>query len=273
MFLSNGCVYCHSGFVRPQDVRVGLYFLYPRVSLPGDATTSDSSPNIYGTARIGPDLDQESGQHPVDWEYAHFYDARYVDPLSIMPRFSFLSRQDVIDLTAFVETRSGKVGLLREAGQEWAKKVFLIAGDGNGAPDNKYPIAFDGAKLTMAQVAQQNQEGGVPGPDGSFDGLPYPDVLSVNMAPRGYWLMNNPHAGDQEQPLPRSLGLPDVLHRLSRRGRRRDQQRGQVHGAAPDRLHARRRRDQRQRHVARASTTTASCAAGRARRWRTSARA
>ena len=131
---------------------------------PGDATTSDSSPNIYGTARIGPDLDQESGQHPADWEYAHFYDPRYVDPLSLMPRFSFLSRQDVIDLTAFVETRSGKVGLLREAGQEWAKKVFLIAGDGNGAPDNKYPVAFDGASLTLAQVAEQNQQGGVPRP-------------------------------------------------------------------------------------------------------------
>ena len=192
VFLSNGCVYCHSGFVRPQDVRAGLYFLYPRVSLPGDATTSDSSPNIYGTARIGPDLDQESGQHPIDWEYAHFYDPRYVDPLSIMPRFSFLSQQDVIDLTAFVETRSGKVGLLREAGQEWAKKVFLIAGDGNGAPDNKYPVGFDGAKLTLKDVAMQNMQGGVPGPDGDFDGLPYPDVLSVNMVDRGYWVANNP---------------------------------------------------------------------------------
>lgn len=192
VFVSNGCVYCHSGFVRPQDVREGLYFLYPRVSLPGDATTSDSSPNIFGTARIGPDLDQESGQHPIDWEYAHFYDARYVDPLSIMPRFSFLSKQDVVDLTAFVETRSGRVGLLREAGQEWAKKVFLIAGDGNGAPNNQYPVGFDGAKLTLAQVAEQNQEGGVPGPNGTVDGLPFPDILSVNMAPRGYWLMNDP---------------------------------------------------------------------------------
>jgi len=191
VFLSNGCVYCHSGFVRPQDVRVGLYFLYNRVSLPGDFTTSDSSPNLFGTARIGPDLADESGQHPTDWEYAHFYDPRYVDPLSIMPRFSFLSQQDVIDLTAFVETRSGKTGLVREAGQEWAKKVFLLAGDGNGAPHNTFPAGFNGAKLTMAQVAEQNLDG-FPGPTSSFDGLPYPDVLSVNMAPRGYWLMNNP---------------------------------------------------------------------------------
>ncbi len=61
VFLANGCLYCHSGFVRPQDVRVGLYYLYPRVSLPGDFTTSDSSPNIFGTARIGPDLTRRPG--------------------------------------------------------------------------------------------------------------------------------------------------------------------------------------------------------------------
>jgi cytochrome c oxidase cbb3-type subunit II len=192
VFITNGCLYCHSGFVRPQDVRSGAYFLYTRVSLPGDFTTSDSSPNTFGTARIGPDLEQEAGQHPIDWENSHFYDPRYVDPLTIMPRFSFLSRQDVIDLAAFVETRSGKVGLIRESGQEWAKRVFMIAGDGNGAPAYTPPIAYDGAKLTLGQVAVQNKQGGVTGPSTMFDGLPYPDVLSVNMAPRGYWLMDNP---------------------------------------------------------------------------------
>jgi mono/diheme cytochrome c family protein len=178
--------------VRPQDVRQGMYFLYPRVSHPGDFITSDDSPNLFGTARIGPDLSEESGWHPADWELAHFYNPRYVDPLSIMPRFSFLSDQQVNDLTTFVETRSGKVGLLRTAGQEWAKNVFLIAGDGNGAPALTFPRGFQGAKLTLAQVKKQNDEGGPEGPSGNHDGLPYPDVLSVNMAERGYWLMNNP---------------------------------------------------------------------------------
>ena len=192
VFITNGCLYCHSGFVRPQDVRVGLYYLYARVSMPGDFTTTDSSPNTFGTARIGPDLEDEAGMHPVDWENAHFYNPRYVDPLSIMPQFNFLSQQQVLDLDAFVETRSGKVGLVRLGAQEWAKKVFMLAGDGNGAPALTPPPGFTGSKLTLGQVFDQDANDGVGGPSSSFDGLPYPDVLSVNMAPRGYWLMENP---------------------------------------------------------------------------------
>jgi cbb3-type cytochrome oxidase cytochrome c subunit len=36
LFASNGCYVCHSGYTRPQDVRYALYFLYPKVSEPGD---------------------------------------------------------------------------------------------------------------------------------------------------------------------------------------------------------------------------------------------
>src|SRR3954451_23678169 len=85
LFASNGCYVCHSGYSRPQDVREALYFLYPKVSQPGDFYGSDQSPNLLGTERTGPDLSQESGWHPNDWQYAHFYDPRYMDPLSLMP--------------------------------------------------------------------------------------------------------------------------------------------------------------------------------------------
>jgi len=74
LFASNGCYVCHSGYSRPQDVREALYFLYPKVSQPGDFFGSDQSPNLLGTERTGPDLSQESGWHPDDWQLAHFYD-------------------------------------------------------------------------------------------------------------------------------------------------------------------------------------------------------
>src|SRR3954466_11256674 len=126
LFASNNCFVCHSGYSRPQDVREALYFLYPKISQPGDFYGSDQSPNLLGTERTGPDLSQESGWHPDDWQFAHFYDPRYVDPLSLMPPMRALfSNKPVEDLTAFVETRSGKSGLLRYAGQIYSKHVVL----------------------------------------------------------------------------------------------------------------------------------------------------
>src|SRR3954452_21290789 len=126
LFAQNGCYVCHSGYSRPQDVREGLYFLYPKVSQPGDFYGTDQSPNLLGTERTGPDLSQESGWHPDDWQRAHFYDARYVDPRSLMPPMkSLFSDGQVDNLTRYVETRSGKSGLLRYAGQLYAKRVVL----------------------------------------------------------------------------------------------------------------------------------------------------
>src|SRR3954468_23309389 len=117
IFASNNCFVCHSGYSRPQDVREGLYFLYPKISQPGDFYGSDQSPNLLGTERTGPDLSQESGWHPDDWQSAHFYDPRYMDPKSLMPDMkSLFSNQQVNQLIAFVQMRSGKSGLLRYAG-------------------------------------------------------------------------------------------------------------------------------------------------------------
>ncbi len=112
LFAQNGCYVCHSGYSRPQDVREGLYFLYPKVSEPGDFWGSDQSPNLLGTERTGPDLSQESGWHPDDWQRAHFYDPRFVDPMSLMPNMkSLFSDTQVDQLISFVQQRSGKSGL------------------------------------------------------------------------------------------------------------------------------------------------------------------
>src|SRR4051812_47508504 len=54
VFAENNCFVCHSGYSRPQDVRQALYFLYPKVSQPGDFYGSDQSPNLLGTERTGP---------------------------------------------------------------------------------------------------------------------------------------------------------------------------------------------------------------------------
>src|SRR5207247_4588426 len=88
---------------------------------------SDQTPTLAGTERTGPDLSQESGCHPEDWQRAHFYAPRFMDPLSLMPTMkSLFSDKQVEQLITFVETRSGKSGLLRYAGQIYAKHIATL---------------------------------------------------------------------------------------------------------------------------------------------------
>src|SRR3954468_7542981 len=177
LFAQNGCYVCHSGYSRPQDVREALYFLYPKVSQPGDFYGSDQSPNLLGTERTGPDLSQESGWHPDDWQRAHFYDARYVDPLSLMPPMRALfSGKQVEDLTAFVEERSGKSGLLRYAGQLYAKHVVLTV--------QGYPQPYTGFQGAHKKIVEQKE---TKPPANQLEEAP-----NLSQIDRSYWLSADP---------------------------------------------------------------------------------
>jgi cytochrome c oxidase cbb3-type subunit 2 len=177
LFASNNCNVCHSGFSRPQDVRESLYFLYPKVSQPGDYYGSDQSPNILGTERTGPDLSQDSGWHPDDWHYAHFYDARYVDPRSLMPPMkSLFSDSQVRDLTEYVQTRSGKSGLLRYAGEEYAKRVVLS--------NQGFPAPYTGFQGAHKPILEGKE---VTPPPNQLEEAP-----NLSQIDRSYWLSADP---------------------------------------------------------------------------------
>ncbi len=179
LFASNGCYVCHSGYSRPQDVREALYFLYPKVSQPGDFWGSDQSPNLLGTERTGPDLSQESGWHPDDWQYAHFYDPRYMDPKSLMPDMkSLFSDHQVNQLVAFVQERSGKSGLLRYAGQLYAKHVVLV--------NQGLPPAYRGFQGAHKPIVEENEDSLKP-PSSQLEEAP-----NLSQIDRGYWLSGDP---------------------------------------------------------------------------------
>src|SRR6266545_2832454 len=179
LFAENGCYVCHSGYVRPQDVRESLYFLYPKVSQPGDFYGSDQSPNLLGTERTGPDLSQESGWHPDDWQSAHFYDPRFTDPLSLMPSMkSLFSDKQVTQLTAFVEQRSGKSGLLRYAGQLFAKHIVLL--------NQGFPAPYQGFQGAHKPIVESNDKSLKP-PKGQLEEAP-----NLSQIDRSYWLSSDP---------------------------------------------------------------------------------
>src|SRR5438874_6434979 len=180
LFAANGCYVCHSGYSRPQDVREALDFLYPKVSQPGDFFGSDQSPNILGTERTGPDLSQESGWHPDDWQRAHFYDPRFVDPMSLMPDMkSLFSDKQADQLVSFVEERSGKSGLLRYAGQLYAKHVVLA--------NQGFPEAYRGFQGAHKKIVESLPDSKLVAPKNQLEEAP-----NLSQIDRSYWLAGDP---------------------------------------------------------------------------------
>jgi cbb3-type cytochrome oxidase cytochrome c subunit len=180
LFASNGCYVCHSGYSRPQDVRQALYFLYPKVSQPGDFWGSDQSPNLLGTERTGPDLSQESGWHPDDWQRAHFYDPRFVDPMSLMPDMKSLFSDNQVDqVVDFVEQRSGKSGLLRYAGQLYSKHI-VTANQG-------FPPPYTGFQGAHRPIVPAKPDSQLTAPKGQLEEAP-----NLAQIDRSYWLSGDP---------------------------------------------------------------------------------
>ena len=113
VYMSNGCVYCHTQYVRPQDWNAAGGGKAVRVAQAGDYVFNKTM--LLGTERTGPDLSQEGGVHPDDWHRAHFANARYTSPGSIMPQLSFIKDRELDDLIAYVQSLGGKAADARVA--------------------------------------------------------------------------------------------------------------------------------------------------------------
>jgi cytochrome c oxidase cbb3-type subunit I/II len=90
IYISEGCVNCHSQQVRPfreETIRYGEYakageFVYDR-------------PFLWGSRRIGPDLLRVGGKYPDMWHYNHMMDPRSTSPGSLMPSYEHLFEQEL----------------------------------------------------------------------------------------------------------------------------------------------------------------------------------
>ncbi|WP_200976963.1 cytochrome-c oxidase, cbb3-type subunit I [Echinicola sp. 20G] len=85
LYISNGCVGCHSQMIRPfrsETERYGEYskageFVYDR-------------PFLWGSKRTGPDLHRVGRKYPDSWHYHHMLDPRTMSPGSTMPSYSWM---------------------------------------------------------------------------------------------------------------------------------------------------------------------------------------
>ncbi|MBM3891920.1 MAG: c-type cytochrome [Planctomycetes bacterium] len=119
LYIANGCQYCHSQYVRPQDWDYGQ----DRVAQAGDYVSD--TPPLLGSERQGPDLSQEGGLRSDDWHRAHFANPRFTRPDSIMPPFAFLTEAQTQKLTAYVQSLGGTDADARVARQRaWQQKAL-----------------------------------------------------------------------------------------------------------------------------------------------------
>lgn len=107
VYISEGCISCHSQFVRPNSADVTMW---------GPVETTEElhrqQPPLIGNRRQGPDLAEVGGRRSALWLKAHFFDPAEVSGASIMPSFGFLFRDGRgDDLVAYLESLHGP-GLL-----------------------------------------------------------------------------------------------------------------------------------------------------------------
>lgn len=121
LYVSNGCSYCHSLYIRNQDWDIGA----ERIAKAGDYY--NKYPAILGSERTGPDLSQEGGEHTDDWQFAHFVNPRYTRPVSLMPSWEFLGKDKIDKLTAYVQSLGGKDADARVARQDYWNKANIKA--------------------------------------------------------------------------------------------------------------------------------------------------
>lgn len=100
VYISEGCIHCHSQYVRPNSRDVLMWG--PVESI---AELRMQDPPLIGNRRQGPDLTEVGARRSAMWLKAHFYNPAEVSGASIMPEYGFLfSDERGDDLVAYLES-------------------------------------------------------------------------------------------------------------------------------------------------------------------------
>jgi len=103
VYISEGCIHCHSQYVRPNSPDVLMWGPVETI-----AQLRLQHPPLIGNRRQGPDLSQVGGRRSSLWLKAHFYNPAEVSGSSIMPSFAFLFRdRRGDDLVAYLASLQG----------------------------------------------------------------------------------------------------------------------------------------------------------------------
>ncbi len=86
IYIREGCYVCHSQMIRPLRDEVERYGHYSLA-----AESMYDHPAQWGSKRTGPDLARVGARYSDEWHVDHLTDPQSVVPVSIMPKYGFLS--------------------------------------------------------------------------------------------------------------------------------------------------------------------------------------
>ena len=88
IYVREGCYVCHSQMIRPLRDEVERYGHYSLA-----AESMYDHPAQWGSKRTGPDLARVGGRYSDEWHLDHLTDPQSVVPVSIMPKYGFLTNK------------------------------------------------------------------------------------------------------------------------------------------------------------------------------------
>ena len=116
VYISEGCIHCHSQYVRPHSTDVLMWGPVTPIS---DLRMQE--PPLIGNRRQGPDLSAVGARRSALWLKAHLFNPAEVSGASIMPTYSFLFRDERgDDLVAYLESlHGGDIAVQRTLEASW----------------------------------------------------------------------------------------------------------------------------------------------------------
>ncbi len=117
VYISEGCINCHSQYIRPNSTDVLMWGPTQDVE-----AIRREKPPLIGNRRQGPDLSEVGSRRSLLWLRIHFMNPRDVSYDSIMPQYSYLFRDERGDaLIAYVASlrTAQSAEHLRRVASEW----------------------------------------------------------------------------------------------------------------------------------------------------------
>ena len=117
IYISNGCVSCHSQMIRPFRSEVERYGEYSKA---GEFVYDH--PFLWGSKRTGPDLHRIGGKYNDNWHFNHMYDPQSTSPGSIMPAYQWIIKNKLDK-----SNTEGKMEAMVSLGVPYTKEEIINA--------------------------------------------------------------------------------------------------------------------------------------------------